>query len=125
MAMSPPPRPGPSPTTFAVSRGATVPPLSGRRAAGPAEDPGEPPDLVERVVERHRGDPDHVGRPEVDHDVRRGECLQHVPGAIADADGELAAPRRGLTRRDRLDTLPRDPIDQVLEVAAPRDRLGP
>src|SRR3989442_11776687 len=117
MAMSAPPKPAPSTTNFAVSRGATVSPLSGRRAAGPAEDPEEPPDLVERVVERHRGDPDHVGRPEVDHDVLRGERLQHVPGAIADADGELAAARRGLTRRDRLATLPRDPIDQVLEGA--------
>src|SRR5205807_5688167 len=122
MAMSAPPRPAPSTTNLAVSRGATVRPLTGRRAAGPGQDPGEPPDLVERVVERHRGDPDHVGRPEVDHHVLRGERLEHVPGAIADADGELAAPRRGLARRDRLDALARDPVDQVLEVAGQRDR---
>src|SRR6059036_3285768 len=86
------------------------------------ENSRESPDLVERIVEGDRRDPEHVGLAEIRHHPRRLQRPAQLLRVLPRPDRNLAASLRWLARRDDLQLSSRDPVDQVNQIA--REDLG-
>ena len=90
------------------------------RAGSSIGESTEPLDLVDRVVERDRGDTDEVGRPVVGDDAPCGEPGEERLGIVV-AERELGAAGGRVARRDDLD---RDVRQAGLEVSGESDGPG-
>src|SRR3954467_12720429 len=94
--------PGPTPVTTLISRACGAQPLIRRRAQThrafslmPAQNLGEAPNLVKRVVKGCRCGPDHVWLAEIAFDAGGFQFVEQFLRMIMGQDGELATASLG------------------------------